>query len=92
MGGTEDPDKNYFFNASAPADMGDPIVTDSNGDAAFVYWLPRGNDGSSEFDDYLHFPVGTRRMRVTDDPEDRYNFVTTSAENIYSAFALQVFK
>ena len=92
LGGTEDPDKNYFFNASAPADVGDPIVTDSNGDAAFVYWLPRGNDGSSESAGLPTFAVGTRRMRVTDDPEDRYNFVTTSAENIYSAFAMQVFQ
>tara|TARA_Y100000817_G_scaffold101669_1_gene79500 strand:+ start:2095 stop:9198 length:7104 start_codon:yes stop_codon:yes gene_type:complete len=92
LGGVEDASKNYFFSASAPADIGSPIVTDSNGDAAFVYWLPRGNDGSAESAGLPTFAVGTRRMRVTDDPEDRFNFVTTSAEQIYSAFAMQVFQ
>ena len=92
LGGVEDPTKNYLFSAAAPADMGSPIVTDQNGDAAFVYWLPIGNDGSSEAAGLPTFAVGTRRMRVTDDPTDRFNFVTTQAENIYSAFAMQVFK
>tara|TARA_E500000331_G_scaffold350943_1_gene396747 strand:- start:2411 stop:9514 length:7104 start_codon:yes stop_codon:yes gene_type:complete len=92
LGGVEDADKNYLFSASAPADIGSPIVTDANGDAAFVYWLPRGNDGTSESAGLPTFSVGTRRMRVTDDPDDRYNFVTTQAEQIYSAFAMNVFQ
>jgi len=91
LGGVEDASKNMLFSASAPADIGSPIVTDENGDAAFVYWLPRGNDGSSEAAGLPTFAVGTRRMRVTDDPDDRFNFVTTSAEQIYSAFAMNVF-
>ena len=84
---------NYFYSGSAPADMGDPIVTDSNGNAAFVYFLPAGN-GAAEGDgfDDITFPVGTRRMRVTDDLTDRYNFVTTQAETDYSAFALHQYR
>lgn len=92
IGGVEDASLNYYFSGTEPADMGDPIVTDENGDAAFVYWLPAGNDdgaGKNKFGRQT-FPVGTRRMRVTDDPYDRENFTTTAAENIYSAFALQV--
>ena len=100
VGGTENALKNYYFNGTAPADMGDPIVTDANGDAAFVYWLPAGNDGGAEYKKFgdnsftagTTFPVGTRTMRVCDDPWDRKNFNTTTAENIYSAFAMQVFR
>ena len=98
IGGVEDATLNYYFDGTAPADMGDPIVTDANGDAAFVYWLPAGNDGGAEaatfgdtsFQAGTTFPVGTRTMRVCDDPYDRKNFNTTTAENIYSAFAMQV--
>jgi len=88
-GVAEDPTLNYFYTGDAPADMGDPIVTDENGNAAFVYFLPAGNsDGEGNGFDNTVFPVGTRRMRVADDPTDRYNFVTTQAETSYSAFAL----
>ena len=33
-------------------------------------------------------PVGTRRIFVVDDPTNRDNFITTSAESQYSAFGL----
>ena len=91
LGVEEDPDLNYTYSGAAPADMGAPIVTDQNGNAAFVYFLPAGNGGrdkEGEGFDNAQFLVGQRRMRVTDDITDRYNFVTTSAETDYSAYAL----
>jgi hypothetical protein len=53
------------------------VITDSNGDLAFLYRLEGG----------IH-PVGTRRLFICDDPTNRDNFVTTHAETQYSAFGL----
>ena len=53
------------------------IITDDNGDLAFMYDLQGG----------VH-PVGTRRLFVCDDPTNRENFVTTHAETQYSAFGM----
>ena len=53
------------------------LVTDEHGDIAFVFSLPGDR-----------FPVGTRRIFVVDDPTNRNNFITTMAENQYSAFGI----
>ena len=53
------------------------LTTDANGDLAFMYFLEGGRH-----------PVGTRRIFVVDDPTNRDNFITTSAESQYSAFGL----
>ena len=55
----------------------DVLVTDEHGDIAFIFNLPGDR-----------FPVGTRRIFVVDDPTNRNNFITTMAENQYSAFGL----
>ena len=55
----------------------DTIITDENGDAAFTLHLPGDR-----------FPVGTRKIFVVDDPTNRENFITTMAENQYSAFGI----
>tara|TARA_B110000902_G_scaffold64977_1_gene77195 strand:- start:19334 stop:26446 length:7113 start_codon:yes stop_codon:yes gene_type:complete len=94
LGGASNVSKNYNYTPTEPAVFGSPIHTDQNGDAAFVYHLPRGQvqgDGQYVSADLgtPTFGVGTRRMRVTDDPTDRFNFTTTSAEETYSAFSIQ---
>ena len=53
------------------------LVTDEHGDIAFIFNLPGDR-----------FPVGTRRIFVVDDPTNRNNFITTMAENQYSAFGM----
>lgn len=55
----------------------DVLVTDEHGDIAFIFSLPGDR-----------FPVGTRRIFVVDDPTNRNNFITTMAENQYSAFGI----
>jgi len=55
----------------------DVIKTDDAGDCAFTLNLPGDR-----------FPVGTRRIFVVDDPTNRNNFITTMAENQYSAFGM----
>lgn len=70
-------DGSVFEQCLYPPTIRTDIITNEGGDAAFILDLP-GN----------RFPVGTRRIWVVDDPQNRDNFITTQAENQYSAFGL----
>lgn len=70
-------DGSIFIGCCFPFPIQSDIFTDSEGNASFVFALPGGR-----------FPVGTRRIWVVDDPQNRDSFITTMAENQYSAFGL----
>lgn len=57
--------------------FGDPVVTDSNGNAIIVYRIPPAT-----------FHTGTREVVVSDDPQNRPGFVTTTCKKSFTAMGL----